>query len=101
MVCLDCSHLCVFQVSKLKDCLEKCAALLDYHHHNRCSSSGVGSTAKEHGDPAHHRQVYLGVASLLSHLLHLIPHSKVSVIVGCVCVCVCVGMKWGKCMVCM
>ncbi|XP_070193440.1 rotatin-like [Littorina saxatilis] len=65
-------------VSKLKSCLETSAALMDYHHHSRCGNS---NTTNDQGDLAHHRQVYLGVASLLSHLLHLLPyHQAVEVI---------------------
>lgn len=66
-------------VSKLKSCMETCSALLDSHHHSRCCSADAGgdgdvaATIGSDGDIFHHRLVYLGIASLLSHLLHLLP----------------------------
>ena len=65
------------QVSKLKTCMETCAALLEFHHHCRHGTTNVTVATSDGYELAYHRLVYLGVASLLSHLLDLVPHDKV------------------------
>ncbi|XP_076470158.1 rotatin-like isoform X2 [Babylonia areolata] len=66
------------QVSKLKSCLETCGSLLHYHHHHgqQRKANTAAAVSEDQGDSSYHRRVYLGVASLLSHLLHLLPHDQ-------------------------
>ena len=69
------------QVLELKKCLLLCGELLDYRHHHRCNSS---TQATERCSVVRNRRVYLGVATLLSNMLQLLPRENV-----CIAMCVC------------
>lgn len=56
--------------------LETIADLLDYHHHGKYNS---GASSSEEGSTiAQQRRVYVGIVSLLSHVLHLVPSDMVT-----------------------
>lgn len=56
--------------------LETIADLLDYHHHGKYNSSA--SSSEEGSMIAQQRRVYVGIVSLLSHVLHLVPSDMVT-----------------------